>query len=168
MGAAGTRTGPLLNVTQDEGVREEDEAYYDTSSTPQGGEDGRREVVAAREGTAPAATPAAAPPATAASVTGERPDGVGAAIQKEVDKGGPAWMRNQLAQQKKLYGGLVGPVPDKMAQEGFFQGVTREPFLRVWGYVEKGSSTLHTYCLFKVKEYIFFPFSLFAPSNWPG
>ena len=81
-----------LNVTQDEGPREEDEAYYDAASTPQGGDDGRREVVAEREGAAPTATPATPPPATAASVTGERPDGVGAAIQKEVDEGGPAWM----------------------------------------------------------------------------
>ena len=45
---------------------------------------------------------------------------------------------------------MMGVAPDKVAQEGFLQGVTREPFLRICGYVEKGSSTLHTYySLFK-------------------
>ena len=30
---------------------------------------------------------------------------------------------------EKLYGGLMVPAPEKMAQEALFQGVTKEPFL---------------------------------------
>jgi hypothetical protein len=45
---------------------------------------------------------------------------------------------------------MMGLAPDKLAQEVFFQGAMREPFFRIWGYVEKGSSTLHMYhSLFK-------------------
>ena len=77
-----------LNVTQEEGFRDEDDVFYDAVSTPQGGREVRLEAAATGGGAAPAATPPAAPPATAASVTDKRPDGVCAAIQKEVDEGG--------------------------------------------------------------------------------
>jgi hypothetical protein len=43
------------------------------------------------------------PPSTATRTTGKRPDGVGAAIQREIDEGGKMWMKNQLSHQKKLH-----------------------------------------------------------------
>jgi hypothetical protein len=42
------------------------------------------------------------------------------------------------------------PTPSAGAQAEFFQGVMREPFLRVWGYVEKGPPRINYYhSLFK-------------------
>jgi hypothetical protein len=62
------------------------------------------------------------PPTTATRMTGERPDGVGATIQREVDEGRPTWLKNQLFQQRKLHQGLNRPTPEKAPQEVFFPG----------------------------------------------
>ena len=64
-----------LNVTQEEGFRDEDDTFYDATSTPQGRGEMCQEVAAAGWGSAPAATVTTASPATVVSVTGERPDG---------------------------------------------------------------------------------------------
>ena len=43
--------------------------------------------------------------------------------------------------------------PEKIAQEVFFKGVTTEPFLRAWMYVDKEASTLNTlHALFKFTD----------------
>ena len=46
----------------------------------------------------------------------------------------------------------MAPAPEKIAQEGFFKGVTRAPFLRVWGYVKKGHHPKHVPLAVQVRE----------------
>ena len=80
-----------------------------------GGGETRHGVAETGGGVAPAPMATAVPPATATSAAGERPDGVGSAIQKKVDKREATWIKNQLGQQQKMYGGLMAPVLEKIA-----------------------------------------------------
>ena len=75
---------------------------------------------------------------------------MGASIQRDFDDGGTTWLKNQLAHQRKLYQGLGSPAPETAAHSAIFQGIVMEPFLCVWGYVEKGVTEITTYhSLFK-------------------
>ena len=61
----------------------------------------------------PALMATAAPPDTATSVTGEMPDGVSAAIQKEVDKWGGNVDKVPASSAETIERGVAGPRPRK-------------------------------------------------------
>ena len=80
---------PPPYVTEEVVYRDKYTTFYDPINTPQAGRGGtRQEVAEAGGGAVYARMTTAAPPATATSMTGKRPIGVNAAIQKEVDEGG--------------------------------------------------------------------------------